>query len=236
MNFFKTLSLEIERHHRLFITTIIALVLFFGWAKWVVHQDGVAHDNKVLAEDKLKQSVNDNKQIAVDQAKRDSDYQKIVSQVLADNNRLQSENSNLKNFLSQQQEADKTLPPSQLSTRWASLVNLPPENFQVTPPDSITVSNQASKETVSQLDEVQTNRAIISKDDQIIANDVKQNTSCSEDLGGCRTQVAGLQDEIKKQQNACNKEKDAIKASNRKHNIVYAIVSFVAGIIVRGKL
>lgn len=223
----------LKSHEKLIIIVLISLVFLFSWNKIVNYLADKAHVEKDIAVQTLQAQKEKDAAIAADQAKLDANYQATVAQVLADNQRYRNQVQALQADLVAQRQADTALPLPQLGNRWATLLNLPQENFTVVPPNNLSVSEQASQATVQQLEEVPVDRQTIQAKDGVIQNDEKQIAACKVDSDGLRLQISGLQTEIKDQDIACKKTIADINWKNRKSKVKTFIAGFVAGFIAK---
>lgn len=228
----QTISQEIERHHKLVITAIIVVTLLLGWRKWIAHQDGLAHDARVLADANLKQIQDANKAKDDQQAKQDKAFQDLSAQVTAANQASQAQIDTLKTALQQQQAKDKTLPLPDLGTRWQGLTG---GTIKATP-DGLTVDDAASRNTVSQLEEIPVDRQTIAAQQTIITRDDQQIAACQSDINGLHEQIGGKDAEIKATKDACEAEKKDLKASARKSKWKWFLGGIVTGAAAVAKL
>lgn len=231
----QTISQEIERHHRLFITAIIVLVLLLGWRKWVAHEDGLAHDQRVLADSNLKQIQDSNKAKDDQQAKQDKAFQDLSAQVTAANQQSQAQIAALKTSLQQQQAKDSTMALPDLGTRWQGMIGVQPSDVKASS-DGVTVTDTAARNTVTQLEEIPVDRQTIATQQTIINRDDQQIAACQSDINGLHEQVGGKNAEIKAAKDACEAEKKELKASARKSKWRWFLGGIAAGATAAVKL
>jgi hypothetical protein len=218
----------LQTHKHLAITLIVSGVLLVCYYKWVAHADGVAHDERVLAEAKLKQD--ETAQKAADERANQAEkaYDLLKTQMDGQNAALRGQITALGLALSQRQTQDRALPPSELADRHIALIGGVPGDVKATP-DGILATLGAERQTVVLLEELPADRQTIKNQEAIIANKDKQvlglssvNTSLEMDIQACKASQ-------KSQVAACEAEKKELAAKNRKHNLFFSIVSFLAG-------
>lgn len=217
----------------------VALALVFcsllGWWKYIAHQDGVAHDNRVLAEERLK-TDKQNQKAAEDQAARDkADYDRKKAVWDARYAQLNARIASLAASLAARQEQDRALPLPELGQRLSGLVGAVPGDVRAVP-DGLFVGDDAAHKTVSLLEEIPTDRETMASQAKLIENKDEELTSA---LNLQASETAAL-DACKKAQvsadTACNARIAELKAKAKKHGFIYSLASFVAGVVLGHRL
>ena len=241
-----------EHSKHVLIACIAAVVLLFAihfGHKIVDHYDGVAHDQRVLADEALRVQQDKNKadadasvKIAQAQAQRDAADSAERKRVETENAKLRSDIANIKKTLAEQQAKDKALLPSELASRVAALAGVTASDVKVTP-DGFEFSLPATQNVTQLLDELFSDRATIVSQQGIISNDESRintaNTSIDglhEQVGQLNERIAGLQAEIKKIQDDWNKQKIDDKHQARKRSFKWFIAGAATGAAVVVKL
>lgn len=184
------------------IACVIAVVVLLSVFKIQAHFDGVAHDNRVLADQQLKVSQEKNKtdaaasvEIAKAQVKRDSDNEAEKRRVDFENAKLRADIDSLKKTLQDQQGKDRALPPVELANRIASLAGVTAQDIKVTP-DGFEFSLPATQSVVQLLDELVSTRQTVVSQNSIIANDESRVQKADADISGLHEQVGQLNERI----------------------------------------
>lgn len=225
----------LETHKHLAITLVVAAVCLFIAVKVMAHLDGVAHDQRVLAEEKLRQDQSAQHaaeaQAAIDRQESD----RIQAEMARQNAALRSQNAVLMSALSARQQQDRQLPPSELATRWEGLIGAAPGAIKPLP-EGLLAPLPAAQETVVRLEEVPALRQGNKNLEGIIANDaatqatlLKRATSADNALAACKQTQESMQ-------KACDlRVKDEVAKAN-KRGWLRSLGAFIGGIILRSKI
>jgi hypothetical protein len=218
----------LSTHKHLVITLIVSVVFLFCYYKWVAHADGVAHDERVLAEAKLKQD--ETAQKAADERANQAEkaYELLKTQMDGQNAALRGQITALTVALAQRQTQDRALPPPELADRHIALIGGVPGDVKATS-DGILATLGAERQTVVLLEELPADRQTIKNQETIIGNGQKTLESLQRSWNtehDAKVKCETTQASMKK---ACDDRIDELKADNRKHNLFFSIVSFLAG-------
>lgn len=231
------------------IAAVVLLALIHFGHKIVSHYDGIAHDQRVLADQALKVQQDKNKtdadtsiKIAEVQAKKDTADTLERQRVEVENAKLRSDIEGIKKSLVDQQAKDKSLQPSELASRIAALAGVTASDVK-TNEDGFEFSLPATQNVVQLLDELFSARATIVSQQNIIANDESRIATANTDISGLHEQVgqlneriAGLQSEIKKIQDDWSKQKTDDKHNARKKSFKWFITGAATGAAIVVKL
>lgn len=217
--------LFVEAHWRLIVGLgVLGVVLFLGNRFLDNQHDSLVAENAV-AQQQLAEQVKQNQQLAAQFATMKADYDKREAQWRAQEVSLLAAIANRNQETTHQQQVDQTLPLVELAKRWAFLVHAEPETIQVSN-STLSASEQTSRTTVQNLEEIPTLRANIQDQESLLQNKDQQITG----LRGLNTnlvsQVDGLRSEIEKQKTACKIKEDLIKSKARRAKVKW----FVAGV------
>lgn len=231
----QTISQEIKSHHTLLIVIVVSVILLFGFRKWIAHEDGVAHDQKVLADANLKQLQASNAVKDASQAKQDQAFQELSNQVTAANQASQMQIAALRTQLQKQQDQDKVIPVPALGNRLSELTGS--KVGEVKPSsDGLDVSESASRAVVSQLEELPIGRQTITTQQSVIARDDQEITACKSDVNGLHEQIGRDAAVLKAANDACAADKKDMKASARKSKWHWFLGGVAAGATVAARL
>lgn len=232
------ISAFLRAHERILIIVFSVLVgLYFSgrvltaWELYSQRSDNLAHAA-------LQANVATANQIADSNAKQAADY-KVLTLQLADSNRALSASQYKRDTSTQtQQTVDRTLPPNELATRWATLLKIAPESIQVEPggkdgPDALVITPAGARETVVQLENIPTLQADLRDERAIAANKDTQITSLVGINGGLNKQVDALNVVNTSEVQACTADKNLLKAQARKSKLRWFGVGFVTGFVAR---
>jgi len=198
----------------LVIAALVAAVVLVGVWKILAYEGNIAHDQKTIAEEKLKNDLAIAKTQAQNTAASTAAFQQQIAGLTASNNALSHDVAALRASLDQQRGKDAQMPPSELATRWNMLLGV----GQIKPSaDGMTADLPAAHETVSQLEEIPVLRkekadieANSSLKDQTLIQAQKTLLDTQTELGTCKNVI--LPDTTK----ACQKEIADLKAQARK--------------------
>lgn len=218
--------------HIILAVLIAAVVLLVAW-KVIAYEGGIAHDQRVLAEERLKNDL----AVAKVQADASKAAQSDLDQKLAASNaavaRLSTEVAQLRNDLATRRQQDAALAPPELAARWQGLIG---KGVVTAAPGGILADDAASHETVSELEELpvlrQENKKIsdvsATKDTTLIS---AQNlvTATKDELTTCKKTIVDA-DAV------CTAKLKEQAAKARKRSILYAVGSFIGGILFGRKL
>lgn len=220
-------------HVKHIILTVIlaASGLLLTW-KIIAHYDKVDKDQADLAKVQVQADIQ-KAQLQANQTKTDTtDLQSKINQLVASNNNLRAGLADLQSKLLSQRKQDDNLSLSDLSTRWSMLTGVPGSEFQPNP-TGIQVSAAGSHATVNQLEELPVVQQELklsqdnsSKKDDTIASQQKVITDAQAELTTCKKTVSDQED-------SCKKQITELKASERKRNLIYSVISFALGWIVK---
>lgn len=221
--------------HLLIAALIAAVVLLAAW-KYFAFAGNVAHDQKVLAEEKLKNDLDTAKVQAAATATDKASLQTQLNALQASNTAMRQELASLRTQLANQRQVNDSLAPDALSTRWSMLLGLP--STEITPSASgIVASVPAAHQTVNALEEIpvlQSEKAKLEENsgikDAAIAQAQKTLASAELELDTCKNHT------VPDAQLACKAEVAEVKAKARKRNIVVAVLAVIFGFAVRAKI
>jgi hypothetical protein len=225
-----TLSTHIK--HVLLGLLAAAVLVVFLW-KLLAYQEGQAHDQKILAEEKLKNDLALAKVQATATQTDTSALQQQISQLQQSNNALAVSMSVLRASLASQRATDAAASPTALSVRWQAIVGV----GAVTPQgQSLLVDLPAAHATVDQLEQLPEVKAELV---QVKANDLLKDQAMAQEqkvLGDAQAELATCKLVKTDADTVCVAKLKEQAAKARKRSIVYAVLAFVGGIFVRGKL
>lgn len=241
-----------EHSKHVIIACLVAVVLLAGvhfGHKIVAHYDGVAHDQRVLADEALKIQQDKNKtdaaasvEIAKTQAKRDAVDAAERKRVESENTKLRSDLADAKLRLADQQTKDKALQPVELANRVAALAGVSASDVKVTP-DGFEFSLPATQNVVQLLDELFSDRATIASQQKIIDNDESRIATANDSISGLHEQVGqlneritGLKSELNKMGEDWNKQKKDDRRQARKRSFKWFVSGAATGAVVVIKL
>lgn len=225
-----TLSTHLKH---ILIGILIAFTLVFCLYKYVSWQEGKASQQKVLAEEQLKNDLAIAKVQAATTATDTAALQQQIQSLSQSNQQLAVSLASLKANLSQQQQKDATASPSDLSLRWRQLAG----TGAITPQgQALLVDLPAAHATVDQLEqlpvlqaELQQTQATSSQKDLALSASMKLSNDIQNQLLSCQkvTQDADA---------VCKAEIKQKVAAARKHGIWFTVGSFVAGVLLGRKI
>lgn len=198
----------------LIIAALIAVVVLVGAWKILAYEGNIAHDQKTIAEEKLKNDLAIAKTQAQTTATSTIALQQQIAGLTASNNALQRDLASLRATLDQQRGKDAQMPPTELATRWNMLIGV----GQIKPStDGMTADLPAAHATVDQLEEI----PVLRKEKaDIQANSLLKDATLTQaqktlfdtqtELGTCKNNT------IPDMKTACDKQIKDLKAQARK--------------------
>lgn len=220
----------LQKHERIICIPLLGLVLWFAIGK--VDTLIADHDKAMLTQAQATALIQEHKNEALAAAAEQAaaQYQALAEKVQQQNAALEQANVALSTALAKQQKTDATLPPTELVTRWNTLV---PEASVSIMNGQITVPQTGAVATVQQLEEVPVLRTQN-------ANISTQNANIQSELGASRTQVDalthqvdGLNLQIVDNKKVCQDQIAVVKAEARKSKRRWFVIGYVAGFVSR---
>lgn len=221
--------------HLIIAALVAAVILVTTW-KVIAYQGNIAHDQKVLAEEKLKNDLDTAKIQAQATATDKAALQSQLNALSASNAALQRDLATLRAQLANQRQVNDSLAPDALSTRWSMLIGV--NSAEITPSaNGIVASVPAAHATVNALEEIpilqQEKKKIedeSAKKDNAIEQAKKTLGSTEAELDTCKNHTVPDAKEL------CDKTVAEVKAKARKRNIVVAVLAAIFGFAVRAKI
>lgn len=215
----------IKQHEKLFLAVIAGLVLWFAIGK--IDTLIQNHDNAALQQAKVVAQVQQEKNDALTKqvAQQAAQYQALATKLDAQNAQLVAANTQLATTLAKQQKIDATLPPTQLVSRWNTLV--PSANVTVsangeTLPSSGAVATVQALETIPVITQELDNTKTELKGEQDLL------TASTGQVATLNSEVTGLNLQIVDNNKVCSEQIAVVKAAARKSKRKW----FYAGIVV----
>lgn len=228
----KSVSEYVKTHHSLLIAILAAVLIVGGYSRlltYLEHRDQLA---QMKSQIELQAQRELNAQLAEQTAQTVKEYQSLVKQLTASNQALLAAQSKRDLETKTQQAEDRTLPPTELASRWTTLLQLPSEEIQPTE-SGYAVSPGVAVETVVALESVPTLTANLKDEKEITANKETQIEGLNTVNTALNAELEGLQAEITKQQTACKDEITLVKAQARKSKLRWFFVGAIVGAIAR---
>jgi cell division protein FtsB len=228
----QSVSDYIKKHETLLIVTLAAVLITGGYSRllgYLTHRDELAAQRSQIA---LQAQQQENARLAEQTAQTVKSYQDLVKQLDGQYHQLLAAQTKRDTDTKTQQAADRVLPPTEVASRWSTLIKLPVEQIQPTD-TGYTVSPGVAVETLVQLETVPTLTADLQDEKQIVANKDQQLTGLNTVNAALNAELEGLRSEITKQDKACRDELTLVKASARKSKIKWFIGGVIVGALAR---
>lgn len=223
--------LFVEGHTRMIlIIGGIGLVLFLG-NKYLNYSHDEAVGKNAVAQQQLQDQIAKNQELAAQSAASQQAYVRLAAQVSTQNALIATQIAALKQKTEQQQQIDASLPLGELAKRWLTLINsAAPQDVQVAG-NSLSISEQASRTTVQDLEMVDSlhNEVLLGhqKEDGLAS----QVASCNAVNKAQTDQIAGMASQIQKADTACQAQISVIKSEARRSKLKYLVGGIVGGIL-----
>lgn len=217
----------------LIIAGAIAIVIIVVTWKVIAYAGGIAHDQRVLAEEKLANDLAVAKVQAVASAAASADLQQKLDAQTAATARLQADILKLRSDLAVQRDRDAQLPPDALAVRWQGLIG---KGVVASAPGGLLADLPAAHETVSELEELPVLREEKAKVEAVSAGKDQTIMSAQNLVTAVKSELSTCQQTVKDADAVCKAKMAEGKAAQRKRNIIIAIASAVGGFLLRGRL
>jgi hypothetical protein len=234
----RPISAFLKLHEKLIIIVLSVLAGLYFTGRILTAWE--SHDQRAdtLAHATLQANVATANQIADVNAKAAADYKALAAHLADANTALAAAQSKRDTATQTQQTIDRTLPPTELATRWTTLLKIAPESVQVEPggkegPDALVITPAGARETVVQLESVPTLQADLRDEQGIVANQNIQLASLVGVNGGLNKQIDALNIVNVSEIQACTADKNLLKAQARKSKLRWFVGGIVAGFIGR---
>jgi len=232
-----TISGIVLNHHPIIKLLIVALLLYVLSGKietaWKNHETKVFDAQNAT----LQAQVQSNAQAAIIAQTQAQQNAQIAAQYKALVAQTQAEIATLQAQTKQQQQADTTLSPDQLTTHWENLIKTNDQIHPI-PAGGYTVSQAAAVATAQELDSLSLLNSEVANDEKLLASQDGVVTGLNKEIVDLNTQVTGLQKQTALDVTTCNaqivqvKSDDAVKIHKaRSHGFIAGVViGFVGGL------
>jgi hypothetical protein len=225
-----TISEIFKAHEKLILALIAAGVLWVGIGKIDTliqhHDDANLKQAQVIAAQDASKNAAIAAQVAIDKAAFDA----LQAKVQAEDAALVQANVALATALTKQQKVDATIPPTDLVSRWNTLV--PQATASVTP-NGVTLPETGAVATVQQLELVPAQQQELANDQTLITNGNAIAVAQTKQVTDLTGQVTGLKLQSVDDAKVCQAQIAVVKADARKSKRRWFIAGFVAGIVTR---
>lgn len=226
------MTLDSHKKHLIIAAMVVVVVPVLAW-KVIAYEGGIAHDQRILAEEKLKNDLAIAKTQAQATAADTALLQQQVASLQASNNALRTTLAKLDADLANRRQQDAALPPDALAARWLALVG----KGQITPqPQGLLADDVASHATVDQLERLP---VVEEKLNETVANSAVKDAalkSTEKVLGDVRAELDTCHAVQKDSDAVCKAKLDEQKAKYRKRMGIIGAIGAILGYIVRGKI
>jgi len=196
----------VEGHVRMVAVAGVLIVGFVLLNKFENHRHDEAVTAAAVAKQVLDDQVAKNQQLAQQVAASQQAYTQLAAQMSTQNALIATQIAALKDKTAQQQKVDSTLTIAELAARWRTLISSAnPQDVQPAG-ENLSVSGQAGVTTVQNLELVDSLHQEVLAGHTVEDNLNKQLTSCAAVNTTQAAQIQGLNDQIKKANDACKAE------------------------------
>ena len=223
-----TISTYVKTHERLILSAVAALVLWFSFG----HVEGIIarHDAAKLQQVQAVAQVQQSKDaaLAAQATQQAAQFQALAEKVNAQNAALVQANATLAIALTKQQKVDATLPPTELVTRWNTLV--PTASASVTP-TGVALSDAGALATVQQLELVPAQQQELVNTQQELKGTQSLLTASQEHTATLTAEVSGLQTQIVDNKAECTAQVAVVKAEARRSKGRWFLAGYITGLV-----
>lgn len=218
----------LKQHERMIIVALLAATFFASVGK--VETILANHDASKAAV--TQQALDDQKQINANLANQvtqlDVDYKDLRAMLDKQNAALAVAAAARTQALATQQATDKTLPPTELTQRWASLIGGDASDVSYSG-NNYSVSNAGAVATVVTLEQVPALQANLQDAKQTVDNQAAELQKADQVQTALNAQVGGLQAQLKDADKACQAQVANVKAQARKSKMRWFGIGVGAG-------
>jgi hypothetical protein len=216
------------QHERLIIVALVLSVAGFGLNKALDIQAKMA-DNKVqVAEQQLNQQKQTDAQLLQAAQNSLTNTNAIIAAKDQQINSLLAAVANRNQVLTVQQSTDKSLPPTQLASRWSQLIgNSGVQNTQ----DGFAITEDAAVTTVLQLEQLPVVQANLKDEETVVADKQNELDSAMTTINDGKSVVAGLQKELTDAKATGSAQLKACQVAARKSKFKWFGIGVVVGFI-----
>jgi hypothetical protein len=221
----------LQKHERLVLCVIAGLVLWFGIGK--IDTLIANHDNANLQQAKVaaavQQEKNDTlaKQVAQDKA----EYEALAAKIEARDAQLQALQVQLVTALAKQQQADKTMTPTELTQRWNMLV--PEAGAAVAPSGAVELPTEGARATVIELEKAPVLQKELDAKGEQLSNALKLVAAEGQQVTDRDTLITGLKKQAVLDAGVCQDTIKTVKDEARKSKRHWFYAGFVVGFVSR---
>ena len=218
----------LKTHERLIIVVLVLAVGGFILNKTLDIQSKMA-DNKVqVAQSQLAQQKQADQQLLQTAQSSLTTYQTTLAAKDKQIDSLLSAISNRNQVLTTQQATDKTLPPSQIASRWTQLIdNSGVQNTQ----SGFEVTDDAAIATTVQLEQVPILTANLNDEKSIVTDKQAELDNANKLISDGKDTVSGLQKQIVDEEKTSIVQLKACQVGSRKGRLKWLGIGFVTGFI-----
>jgi regulator of replication initiation timing len=216
-------------HERILIIFAILIAVVFLGNAWLNHEEKVASEKNVAAQQVLQEQVNINTNIAAQLKDEVKAYKETLATLTAQNAALVQSIAQRQVAVQKQQKIDQTLPLPDLGKRLGELAGI--KTPEVKPTDTGLEITKAGSVAITQLLETlpQLQQDVKALQQEVGNKDI-QIASLTSLVNSLNTQVDGLKKELVDKDKACAAQINEVKAKARKSKIRYFLTGFGIGV------
>lgn len=225
MSTISTVSSYVKTHEKLLMAALFIALSWFTFGK--IENVVAAHDNANLAQAKViaTQDAAKTAAVAAQVAQDAAQYQALALKLDAQNASLVAANAQLATALSQRQKTDATLPPTELASRWNTLV--PNAGVSITNGQA-TLPTTGAVATVQQLELIPAQQEELKNTQQELNNAQSLVSAEGQSITTLNTEVVDLRAQMMDNQKVCTAQVAVVKAEARRSKRRW----FYAGVII----
>lgn len=211
---------------------ILGTVLFLG-NKYLDRASSEADARNQAAQQTLAAQKEANDKLAIQNQQAAAQYQVVLGQINAQNQRLTAEMLSLSQSLVARQKQDAGLTTTELAARHESLIGISGVNYTE---NGYLLSSPAELQTVQQLESLPVARQQLVDETTLANNKDKQITSINTVVTGLNEQINGLNLQVVDADKACTTKIDAVKKDARKSKRNWFVGGLLTGAGIVAKL
>lgn len=223
----------LQKHEKPVIYTLILAVVLFLGNKFLNSEAAKADARNQAAQQTLAAQKEANDRLAVQNQRAAAQYQVVLGQINAQNQRLTAEMLTLSQTLAARQKQDAGLTTTELAARHESLIGISGVNYTE---NGYLLSSPAELQTVQQLESLPVARQQLADQTAISGNKDKQIAGLNDIVTGLNSQVTGLGLQLTDSSKACDTRVAAVKKSRWKYFKIGLVTGFLGGAYVGHKI
>jgi cell division protein FtsL len=225
----------LQKHEKLLLGLLLTIVLLFSVNKVVNYMASKADKEATVSAQILSEQKTQNA-FLTDQVNQDKAQNQVIqAQATAAILTLQGQIAQLRADLAKKQQADRTMPLTDVTRRISELAGFDPALINSVN-NSVTMTGEAARQTAVTLENVPELKKELDNEKQVVVQQNNEISSLTKTVGDQGSLITGLNSQIVKADKACNDEITKVKDDARKSKVKIGVFGIISGIILKSFL